>query len=74
MDTRNIDAEIDMPSGHIRTLPLVLTVYDMNDTVIKRENLDYGSKTDRSLIGRISLWALQNHMVVEVVAKADYRE
>lgn len=59
---------------HVHSLPLVLTVYDLNDNEVKREYLDYGIKDDRAYIGRISLWAMQNHMVVEVMAKADFKE
>lgn len=71
--------KVDMPSKHIETLPLVISVYKLSlngedDELVKQETLDYGNFNDRKLIGRITIWALQNGCSVETIAKTDYEK
>lgn len=64
---------IDTPSKHIETLPMVISVYRLNDDeLVKQETLDYGIPSDRKLMGRITIWALQNGCSVETMAKTDW--
>lgn len=69
--------KVDMPLKHIETLPLVISVYKLSrdhqdDELVRQETLDYGNFNDRKLIGRITIWALQNGCSVETMAKTDW--
>lgn len=69
----DIDKLINIPSGHVSSLPLIVTVYNLaDDKPLKVYHLDYGNEQERKLIGRITLWALQNKCSVETVSKQDY--
>lgn len=68
-----LNAVMDMPSRHISNLPFVVVVYDLKtDATVREDNLNYGSKEDRQLLGRITIWALQNGCGMEVMNKSDY--
>lgn len=69
----DIDKLINIPSGHISTLPLVVTIFNLaDDKPLKSYHLDYGIEVERKLIGRITLWALQNKCSVETISKIDW--
>ena len=55
---------------YVKNFPLVVTIYDHEDNIIRREEIDYGNFEHRKWLGRITFWSCSNDYIVET-QKAD---
>lgn len=64
----------DIPlRSYIKTLELVILIYNLQNDCLESEfPIDYGNKDDRSFLGRISVWAVQNGRSVETLSAVDW--
>lgn len=51
---------------------IVVTVWDNDDKLIRREFINYGNYEERAWLGKISFYAYQNDYVVETQSKKNY--
>ena len=49
----------------IESLPVTVTIYDKNDTIIRQEQIDFSNRRHRIWIGQITAWAIAQDYVVE---------
>jgi hypothetical protein len=63
----------DLPlKEYLKSFPLVVFVYDIkNDKVVREEKIDYSNYKHRQWLGRVTVWACQNHYSVETMAQSD---
>ena len=53
----------------VKTFPIVLTIYNKDDIVVREEKLDYGNHEHRQWLGKLSFWAWQNGHTVQTEAE-----
>lgn len=63
----------DVPlKEYIREFSMVILIWDKDDNLIRKEEINYSDHKQRSWLGRVTHWACSNHYSVETMAKADY--
>lgn len=50
---------------YVKSLTIVVTIYDKADKPIRVERMDYGKADDRKWLGKLSYWAWTNGHTVE---------
>lgn len=53
---------------YVKNFPLIVTVYDVNDNVVRKETIDYGNYEHRKFLGRLTYWSCSHGYVVETQA------
>ncbi len=56
------------PRNYVKYFPMTVSVYDVDDNVVREETIDYGNFEHRKWLGRITFWACSNGHVVETRA------
>lgn len=69
----NLNGPETMPlKNYNKECQIVVTVWDNDDKVIRREFINYGNYEERAWLGKISFYAYQNDYVVETQSKKNY--
>jgi hypothetical protein len=50
---------------YVKSFPMIVTVYDDDDNVIREEVIDYGNAEHRRWLGKVTHWACSNGNVVQ---------
>lgn len=64
--TPNLNGPESIPlRDYVKSFPMIVTVYDDDDNVIREEVIDYGNAEHRKWLGRCTFWACTNSYVVQ---------
>lgn len=50
---------------YVKSFPLIVSIIDQEDNIVREETIDYGNFEHRKWLGRVTFWACSNNLIVE---------
>lgn len=54
-----------LPEFNAKRTPVIVSVFDANDKLVREERIDYSDFEHRKWLGRITFWAITEGLIVE---------